>query len=1167
MSSIKKKRILAAVLCAGTIAAFYQPAPVAAAGSGLTYLDDIYGWRAVSIADSVTINGVTMYGSGDLSASTISTSYIGATSGSIGGVSLSNNDLTNVSDISASGTISANHISTNSGTIGGVTTAYKEYYNYDGFYLRSGYETDIDGILTVDNLNAGSGTIQTTGTVSAGSLGVTYDASVGRNLSVGNSATVNGTTTLNGATDINNTLDVSGNTTVGGSLTVANHVVVGTRSVSDGEGGYVQVGQISGNSPLYVEDVLFDGANMTTAGTVSAGTLNVSGVSTLGNVRIANNTIDNATTSQPLVVEGVTMNDGTISAGSGNFTVDGLGDVTTRNLTTNGSISATGNISTDGDITADGSITAAGTLNGGTGSKIGGVTLGGTNAIASTGFAVSNSGDVTTAGTLTAETVKTNSLVLGKDGTTEIALSDGGALMAASGKFNVATDGKVTVGDTATSNITQISGSTVTIGGSPLNQTVIEAGTSHTVAQDGSLFYQADVGASGQSVSAYDSSSGLIGASTLSATQIQNSVGYNDDYKATRTITLDEINDSVVDGDYSTTHSLTSTGSTLAVTDGDNTTTVSTTAGGMSVTGSTGYGMDVDTTTGAVTFTGSASSPYIAGGATTTTINGNTITTGHITTDSITINGADGTQTLLNADGSVSLANGYFTVSKEGYLTNEFAGAHSTVSLTTDADGVHASYYNGTGSTSRDLSWGVITDKVEDGSNSTTNTTTATGNTSIITNGTASNTTTATLGGTTITVTNGTGNTTTNAISTTGTSTTVADGTDTVDVTTTTSGTTFTSSTANTAFVTGGATSTTINGNTITTGQITTDKLIINNNASDGGNVGSGSELVLSGDGSITSSIESGSNQGDFSTSATAINSSVTNGTSTGNSNVTATAVTDAVTDGTNTTTVTTSAGSHVIAADGSTTTFDSNGILASNNGTQTTINGNVVTVGTGSNSTTISGSTVTVGASGSATTITDSDVELSDGTKLSELGHVEDIAPAINPGLGGTVVDGLNNLNTRVDEVNDRLDHVGAMSAAIASLKTMGYDPQAPTEVAVGAGTYKGSTGLALGVFHYPNRDFMLNVSYTTSGGENMGGIGATWKFGRKTPEKLLEEQRKEEADKVKIAQEKAAAAAQLAQEAKERAEYAAKAAEKAKAEADIAADAAQKTYEKHVK
>jgi|GEM_PF-2122845 len=83
MSSIKKKRILAAVLCAGTLAAFYQPAPVSASGSGLTYYDDINHWQNVSIADSVTVNGVTMYGSGVISAG-----YIGATSGNIGGVSV-----------------------------------------------------------------------------------------------------------------------------------------------------------------------------------------------------------------------------------------------------------------------------------------------------------------------------------------------------------------------------------------------------------------------------------------------------------------------------------------------------------------------------------------------------------------------------------------------------------------------------------------------------------------------------------------------------------------------------------------------------------------------------------------------------------------------------------------------------------------------------------------------------------------------------------------------------------------------------------------------------------------------------------------------------------------------------------------------------------------------
>lgn len=98
------------------------------------------------------------------------------------------------------------------------------------------------------------------------------------------------------------------------------------------------------------------------------------------------------------------------------------------------------------------------------------------------------------------------------------------------------------------------------------------------------------------------------------------------------------------------------------------------------------------------------------------------------------------------------------------------------------------------------------------------------------------------------------------------------------------------------------------------------------------------------------------------------------------------------------------------------------------------------------------------------------------------------------------TRVDGIEN---RVDGLEDRIDKVGAMSAAIANLRTMGYDPAAPTEVAVGVGQYRDETGMALGLFHYPNRDFMLSLSVSTSGDEYMGGIGATWKFGRKSPEK----------------------------------------------------------------
>ena len=101
-----------------------------------------------------------------------------------------------------------------------------------------------------------------------------------------------------------------------------------------------------------------------------------------------------------------------------------------------------------------------------------------------------------------------------------------------------------------------------------------------------------------------------------------------------------------------------------------------------------------------------------------------------------------------------------------------------------------------------------------------------------------------------------------------------------------------------------------------------------------------------------------------------------------------------------------------------------------------------------------------------------------------------------------------IDNVENRLGEVEERIDKVGAMAAAIANLRTMGYDPEAPTEVAVGVGQYKSETGLALGIFHYPNQDFMLSASISTSGDEVMGGIGATWKLGRKSAEERAKDE-----------------------------------------------------------
>ena len=116
-----------------------------------------------------------------------------------------------------------------------------------------------------------------------------------------------------------------------------------------------------------------------------------------------------------------------------------------------------------------------------------------------------------------------------------------------------------------------------------------------------------------------------------------------------------------------------------------------------------------------------------------------------------------------------------------------------------------------------------------------------------------------------------------------------------------------------------------------------------------------------------------------------------------------------------------------------------------------------------------------------------------------------------------------VDNLENRVSDVEERIDKVGAMAAAIANLRTMGYDPEAPTEIAIGMGQYKNETGMAVGIFHYPNRDFMLSASLSYSDDEVMGGIGATWKLGRKSAEDRAKDAEEKRLEKVKELEEMA--------------------------------------------
>lgn len=414
-------------------------------------------------------------------------------------------------------------------------------------------------------------------------------------------------------------------------------------------------------------------------------------------------------------------------------------------------------------------------------------------------------------------------------------------------------------------------------------------------------------------------------------------------------------------------------------------------------------------------------------------------------------------------------------------------------------------------------------------------------------------------------------------------------------VTTTDKGTVFENSAHKTAFVDNGATNTIINGNEITTGKITTDQLVITGKGNADGNGGS---IAFGGNGTIKSDINDGTANGkntSFETTLDGVNTKVTNGTTTTENKVTAAGNSNTVKqDDTHK-----SEFNQGLTSIGGVVTNGEIKVAQKLDGA-TGLLTNEVTDANGSSKLEQSGTGLTYTDSanaGNATRIDSSDVSIGSATNdkdrinLSDLGQIDDLDQEIRDNEvyknNETAVGGINaeaairrgeverldnriseevtRLDGRINDVSDRVNKVGAMAAAIASLKSIGYDPQAPSEFSIGLGQYKGETGVAMGFFHYPNKNFMINVSLSTAGGETMGGIGATWRFGHKSPQKLLEEQREEQAKKELAAAEKYQAAAKLAKEAQERAEYAAKLARQAQVSADNAKAAADATQAKH--
>lgn len=1025
----------------------------------------------------------------------------------------------------------------NKGKIVGAGSMYVNSETYGTRLSQTNYGADGTQSATI-SLNNGAVTISGSETASlkAGSYGFAttkdgVNTITGKNFAVA----ANGTLTLNNGT--NNTLyvDASGNLTNTAKTNYSDGREYGSTLTNSATGGL---------------------------------TSNVTYRDTEGNIyssKVTNTATGGLSTT-------VTGNGNTVTSKTSNTGVtDSFSDANgTHSVTTNGNgttFSATG--SGTGSTVINGSTITTGTI------KSGNTTINSSGLTVGTGTTIGN-GTITT-GTLNVDTINLGNKIQDKDGNPvyDLTISADGSASFAQGNFKVGKDGAVTnkVGNgTAETTFT----TSATNGSLIHKENGVQTGKV-SVDKSGVALYGKDANTY---LKVNETGSITIAGTNLKVdgygqlTSIANYNGYSSTFKNSYSGTSTKVTKDDKTAESSTLYS----GITDKFTDANGTHSVITNGSGTKFTATDSNGTTSTTINGGTIKTGSTTingtgvtvgnTQITSSSITTDTLNVNTINLGNRIVDKVT--GEDIFDLTISANGSASFAQGNFKIGTNGALTNTITSGNNVGKFTTSYNSVNANVTNGNYTTDNKVTATGETTTVTSNAggsgngNTVTSSTTNTGISDKFTNGSVTAESTVNQNGITDKFTGENGKT--HTVTTNGNGTTFGG--------TGTTGTT--NINGNTVTVGTGNNQTVISGGTITTNRIETGELVITSNGgygnSDAEGTGNGGSIAFGGDGHITSNIVSGNKETTFETNVNGVTSSVTNGRYETSNTIAATGetttVTDASTGNTSTSTQTSTSIGDVItggkfnvsetlnAANGTITNKveakDENGdVTASSTVTQDKDGMNVAT---GTGTTSISGNDVKV--SWKDENGTNHDIAMSD------IGEVENIDSELkgNDNYNGTVVGGINaeadirraevnRLDNRIDKVEDRIDKVGAMSAAIANLRTMGYDPTAPTEIAVGIGQYRSETGAALGLFHYPNKDFMLSLSVSTSGDDVMGGIGATWKFGRKTPEQMLEHE-KEKAAKAKLAKaeamKKAAAEAKVAAQQAKHAQMAAERAAK---------------------
>lgn len=1011
---------------------------------------------------------------------------------------------------------------TQSSSIGGVTL-HNGQITADSMTING--NIDLENLKVKNELTVANNTKITEGTLQ---LGTADD----NKLTAEKLANIN-QTIKSGKVIKANSATIGGVEIKGGNVTTATGTIQGN-TISDGAGATLTGGKITANEGKIGNVEISAAGEVTGVKSIKASTfkvdeenyLNGNGITAkggkIGEVKIEGNTLNigstkldktEGITTNKLTIDGMTLTDTKLDTGNATFEVNGVefkqGQVTA--MAGKGFVAGTSSFKQGSLIVDDNNKLEA--TNGLTTEKA--TVKGNLDVIGNATFGTAGSQTTIDGDVITTDTLKANKLILGASGAATVVVDKDGSLKAANEKFVVDKDGALKAADGAfnvdkdgktifkkdDNNLSSINGGNIWA-----KATDAENHTSSVLLHDSKGLHVRGTKAGETSAFDFDAATGI---STFTG---QDS-------------TTTTVNGSVITSTKATGNTGVLDGSNLTLTNGDNKTTMS---------------------AGKATFKSDKAGQYEGKE---TTIDG-----GVITTDTLNVQRINLGKEMVNSDGTTVGSN--LSIDEHGNI--KAAGGNFTVAGT-DKDDNKGALHNEVGNTSLDTATTGASMKYKDGGVESKVAVEA-NRATVAAGDKASFVANADNGG----------------------SATITGGTQTV--TTTDKGTVFENTAHKNPFVENGATNTIINGNEITTGKITTDQLVITGKGNADGNGGS---IAFGGNGTIKSDINDGTNHTTFETEKFGTTTTVTNGQTTTENKVTAAGNSNTVTkDNTHK-----SEFKQGFTSIGGVVTNGTVNIAQTLNGENGSITNEVTdTAENGKSSKLVQNGTgleyTDNTNAGNATRINSSDVSIGSATEpdkrinLSDLGQIDELDKELtghdkykdNP----TAVGGINaeaairreevaRLDGRINDVNDRVNKVGAMAAAIASLKSIGYDPQAPSEFSIGLGQYKGETGVAMGFFHYPNKNFMINVSLSTAGGETMGGIGATWRFGHKSPQKLLEEQREAQAKKELAAAEKYQAAAKLAKEAQERAEYAAKLARQAQVSADNAKAAADATQAKH--